>query len=143
MQAHGSAVSVGDLMTIDPVLAAVDMTLDQAAELMEFYKVNGLPVVDWSGYLVGVVSQTDLVHARLRDDFGSARRRLIVRHAMSRPALTITADLSLLDAARLMEHHHVHRLVVVADDDDAVPIGIISTTDLVREIAEGADPPAH
>ncbi len=34
-----------------------------------------------------------------------------------------------------MERHHVHRLVVVADDDETLPIGILSTTDLVHAIA--------
>jgi CBS domain-containing protein len=37
-----------------------------------------------------------------------------------------------------MERHHIHRLVVVADDDESVPIGILSTTDLVHDIARQA-----
>ena len=41
------------------------------------------------------------------------------------------------DAAALMEREHVHRLVVVGEDG-AVPIGIMSTTDLVRAIVEEA-----
>jgi len=38
------------------------------------------------------------------------------------------------EAAQLMERAHVHRLVVVGDDQ-LTPIGIISTTDLVRALA--------
>ena len=34
-----------------------------------------------------------------------------------------------------MEQHHVHRLVVVADDDPILPIGVISTSDVVRALA--------
>jgi CBS domain-containing protein len=37
-----------------------------------------------------------------------------------------------------MERHHIHRLVVVADDDETLPIGILSTTDLVHDIARAA-----
>ena len=37
-----------------------------------------------------------------------------------------------------MERNHVHRLVVVADDDPTVPIGVISTSDLVRALARDA-----
>ena len=44
-------------------------------------------------------------------------------------------DETLLTAARMMEQHHVHRLVVVAPDG-AHPIGVISTTDLVRALVE-------
>ena len=34
-----------------------------------------------------------------------------------------------------MERDHIHRLVVVADDDETIPIGILSTTDLVHAMA--------
>ena len=54
---------------------------------------------------------------------------------MSSPALTIPVDAPVVDAATLMEEHHVHRLVVV-DPAKGQPIGILSTTDLARAIAE-------
>jgi CBS domain-containing protein len=34
-----------------------------------------------------------------------------------------------------MERDHVHRLVVVADDDPTIPVGVISTSDVVRALA--------
>ena len=61
--------------------------------------------------------------------------RLAVRHLMTAPALTIRLDESLLTAARMMEQHHVHRLVVVAPDGEH-PVGVISTTDLVRALVD-------
>jgi CBS domain-containing protein len=54
---------------------------------------------------------------------------------MTSPALTIRLDESLLTAARMMEQHHVHRLVVVAPDGEH-PVGVISTTDLVHALVE-------
>jgi CBS domain-containing protein len=62
---------------------------------------------------------------------------------MTAPALTIHRTTPLGDAARKMERHHVHRLVVVADDDDRLPIGVISTSDLVHAmtIADRAQRP--
>ena len=62
---------------------------------------------------------------------------LRVRHLMTSPALTITADADVAEAARLMEHERVHRLVVV-DADGVTPIGIVSTTDLVHAMLEEA-----
>ena len=55
---------------------------------------------------------------------------------MSQPALTVTVDIPIEQAVRLMESHHVHRLVVV-DEDGQSPIGILSATDLVRSIGGG------
>ena len=52
------------------------------------------------------------------------------------PAVTVHRSTPLIGAAARMERHHIHRLVVVADDDETSPIGILSTTDLVR--AHGA-----
>ena len=56
---------------------------------------------------------------------------------MTCPALTIDGGASLDDAARLMIDLGVHRLVVV--DEDRAPIGVISQSDLVREIADACD----
>jgi CBS domain-containing protein len=55
---------------------------------------------------------------------------------MSSPALTVAASAPLDEVAKVMEERHVHRLVVVADDE-RTPIGIISTSDLVRSMADG------
>jgi CBS domain-containing protein len=54
---------------------------------------------------------------------------------MSSPALTVSAEADLADAARRMEQERVHRLVVVALDGET-PIGVISTSDLVRGMLE-------
>jgi CBS domain-containing protein len=54
---------------------------------------------------------------------------------MSAPALTIEADATLEEAAARMEANQVHRLVVLAADQ-ATPIGIISTSDIVRSLLE-------
>lgn len=55
---------------------------------------------------------------------------------MSQPALTLTVDTPVEQAVRLMESHHVHRLVVVADHGESA-IGILSATDLVRSMVGG------
>jgi CBS domain-containing protein len=57
---------------------------------------------------------------------------------MTSPPLTIHRSASLESAAVRMEHDHVHRLVVVADDDPSIPIGVISTSDVVRALARDA-----
>lgn len=130
----GSRV-VGDLMAIEPVLTRADAPLAEAAVLMEAHHVSGLPVVDASGSLVGVISQTDLLRARATEYVWANWAELRVRHLMTAPALTIHRDQPLVIAARRMQRHHVHRLVVVADDDETLPIGVISTSDVIRALS--------
>jgi len=127
--------TVGELMTDGAVMASTDLSLADAAELMDFYRVSGLPVVDGDGYLVGVISQTDLLHARTTRALWQAWPGLTVRHLMTGPAVTVTSEVSLDEAARLMERRRIHRLVVVADDDET-PIGVLSVSDLVRAMAD-------
>lgn len=131
-------LTVGELMTGDPVLAHVDLPLSEAAGLMEFYRVSGLPVVDWEGRLVGVISQTDLLHARTTEGLWHAWPGLTVRHLMTQPPVTITSDMPVEDAARVMEERAIHRLVVTLADGET-PIGVLSVSDLVRSMAERED----
>ncbi|HEX7473876.1 MAG TPA: CBS domain-containing protein [Candidatus Limnocylindrales bacterium] len=128
--------TVGQLMTGDPVVANVDMPLAEAAAIMDFYRISGLPVVDWEGSLVGVLSQTDLLHARTTEALWGAWSALTVRHLMTHPAVAVTSDVSVEDAARLMEERRIHRLVVIGADGET-PIGLLSVSDLVRSMGGG------
>jgi len=128
---------VADLMTIDPVVVAVDASLEDAAKLLHAYSITGLPVVDGQGTLVGVISQTDLV-AMQDSSVGRAIRThqsgLRVGELMSSPAVTIPMTGALDDAARLMLDQRVHRLVAV--DDAGHPVGVLSAFDFVALYAE-------
>jgi CBS domain-containing protein len=130
--------TVGQLMTRDPVVATLDMPLADAAAMMDFYRISGLPVIDRSGLLMGVISETDLLHARATEAYWSQWPGLQVRHLMAGPAITISADAPLDEAARLMEQKRVHRLVVTGFDGET-PIGVLSVSDLVRSMAEWSE----
>jgi CBS domain-containing protein len=126
--------TVGDLMTHDPVTVPPEMPLPDAAAMMDFYQVSGLPVVDRHGALIGVISQTDILHARATEQLWTVWVGLAVRHVMTSPAVTVNASVSATEAARLMEEHRIHRLVITAADDKT-PIGVLSVSDLVRSMA--------
>jgi CBS domain-containing protein len=130
---------VGDLMAIEPVVVRANSPLTESAQLMEGHHVSGLPVVDGSGTLVGVISQTDLLRARATEYLWANWPGLRVKHLMTSPPITIRRDATLTIAARKMERHHVHRLVVVADEDESLPIGVLSTSDLVRAMSAMPD----
>ena len=135
MTTRTTSPSVGELMSIEPITIGVDEAIGRAEQLMSERSITGLPVVDRLGRLQGVLSQTDLVRAHASGQPVASWPGLAVRHLMTSPALTIRIDESLLTAARMMEQHHVHRLVVVAPDGQH-PVGVLSTTDLVRALVE-------
>lgn len=135
MTTRTTGPTVGELMSIEPITIGVDEAIGSAEQLMSLREVTGLPVVDRIGRLKGVLSQTDIVRAHASGQPLASWPGLAVRHLMTSPALTIRVDESLLTAARMMEQHHVHRLVVVAPDGEH-PVGVISTTDLVRALAD-------
>lgn len=140
MKTNTIPACVGDLMAVEPVVIHANASLDDAASLLDLHGISGLPVVDRSGSLVGVLSQTDLVRARSTQYLWANWPGLAVRHLMTSPAITVHRSTPLVLAASRMERQHIHRLVVVADEDDTLPIGILSMTDLVHAIAMAPPP---
>ena len=132
--ATSDTLTVGELMTPDPIVIDESASVDDAVRLLEENEISGLPVVDRDGLLLGVLSQTDIVRARAVGYLWQRWPGLRVRHLMHSPALTADRSMSLEEAAQAMERSHVHRLIVV-DDDQVTPVGVISTTDLVRALA--------
>ncbi len=136
MNLSASRMTVGDCMAREPIIVRADASLTEAVGIMDLRHVHGLPVVDASGSLVGVVSQTDLARARATEYLWASWPGLAVRHLMTSPAITVRRSTPLVIAARKMERHGIHRLVVVDDADEKVPIGVLSMTDLIHAIAE-------
>lgn len=121
-------------MSPDPIVVWPDTSVAEVAEVLDRAGISGVPVVDWSGYLVGLVSQSDLLRVRATDELWADWSRLTARHIMSRPVLTVATDTPVVEAARRMEARHVHRLVVVGDDGET-PVGVLSAGDLVHAMA--------
>ena len=137
MTGRSSEPAVASLMTRSPVLVTEDDSIAGVAELLAGDEITGLPVVDTADRLVGVISQTDLVRLRGSTLPWAGWHGLIVRDLMTKPAKTILGSAPLDEAARRMTDERVHRLVVV--DDRQTPIGVISESDIVREIADCCD----
>ena len=57
--------TVREIMTRNPITVPVDWTLEETAELLLERNIEGVPVFDDSGALVGIVTQTDLLRAFL------------------------------------------------------------------------------
>ena len=131
---------VRHVMTVKAVTADRNMLYKQAA--ITDQRVTAIPVVSESGRVVGMMSEADLLHkveprsrggtglsGRARRDRAKARART-AGELMTSPAITIQPDASLSAAARLMNTHHIRRLLVVNAAGDLV--GIVSRRDLMK-----------
>ncbi|THA81708.1 CBS domain-containing protein [Streptomyces sp. A0592] len=128
-------IKVADLMTDEVVSVAPETAFKDVAKLLAQYGVSGLPVLDDEDRVVGVVSQTDLLarmapasHPFQEDD--APAEPPTARDAMSAPAVTVRADETAGDAARLMTRRGIERLPVVDEEDRLV--GIVTRRDLLR-----------
>jgi CBS domain-containing protein len=122
---------VVDLMASEPIVVAAELPVAKVAEVLTDYDVGGLPVVDATGRLIGVVSQTDLLGLLGSSSTSFDSIALSARDVMTQPAVTIRGSASLREAAELMRERRVARLVVVGDNTETA-LGVISDSDLIR-----------
>lgn len=124
---------VQDLMTRDVATCTRDMPIPEIARRMTELDVSALPVVDNEGFLVGIVSRTDLVMLRAHEEYWHG---LCAEHVMVKQVICVTPDMLLSDALAILITHKIHRLVVLADcNTRSKPLGILSLTDIVRDMA--------
>jgi CBS domain-containing protein len=121
--------SVRDVMSHAIVTCSPDTPLPAAARAMTERRSRSIVVVNRDGQAVGVITGNDLLSLYELGDPGTT-----VADLMS-PPITCDPDLSLSEAADLLVRNEVHRLVVV-DYARAAPLGILSTTDIVDEMAQ-------
>jgi len=142
---------VRDVMTVDVVTVQPGMSLKEAARILVERRISGLPVVDASGVLVGMLSEGDIVlreRGQTEPMLGGPLGWLINPHqvaeaqklgarlvgeAMTSPAITIGPARPLTAAASLMVDRGVNRLPVI--DHEGLLIGIVTRNDLVRAFA--------
>jgi CBS domain-containing protein len=122
---------VADVMS-DAILVCRGKTpLLSAARTMTQAGWRSVLVVDARGKTLGVVSGKDLMPFVEKGVDG----KLTVKDVMH-PAITINISASLREAANLMIQNHHHRLIVIDDSDpQAFPLGVISSFDIVAEMA--------
>jgi CBS-domain-containing membrane protein len=129
-----------DVMTMDVLTTTPETSLKEAARVMVKAGVSGLPVIDDSGSLVGIITEADFLEreadlpqrrllSAVVQDRGPLVEAETVGEVMSRDPVVIFPEASVTEAARVMAHHHVKRLPVVGAVGELV--GIISRADVV------------
>jgi CBS domain-containing protein len=140
-----------DVMTVDPVSVFPDASIVEAIRLMLQRKFSGLPVVDRTGALVGIVTEGDLLR---RGEIGTQRKRprwlefvvdpgrlaneyvhasgRKVHDVMTCDVQTVTEDTPLNEIVLQMERYRIKRLPVVRDGK---LVGIVTRANLLRALA--------
>ncbi|MCS7000792.1 MAG: IMP dehydrogenase [Bacteroidota bacterium] len=111
-------------MIRDPITLTPDRTIGDAKRIMARYGINGIPIVDSSKRLVGILTNRDL---RFVEDLS-----LPIAAVMTRENL-ITAPLgtTLEDAERILQQHRIEKLPVV--DQHGVLCGLITFKDIQKK----------
>jgi CBS domain-containing protein len=147
--------TVADVMSHNPVVVRRETPLKDAIAILSERRISGLPVVEESGKLIGIISETDLMWqetgvtppayimfldsviylqnpATYDRDLHKALGQT-VGEVMSKNLITVPPDKPLRDAARLMHDKNVHRLPVL--DSEGQVIGILTRGDIIRAMA--------
>ena len=134
-------MKVRDLMAKNPYTVERNDVLSLPSELVERKRIRHFPVLE-DGRLVGILSQTDLLHAAFSSAMGYGERAseeylrtIPVKEVMIEEVVTASGDEDVSAAARRMLEHKIGCLPVV---EDGRLIGILSETDLLRLVAEGS-----
>ncbi len=131
-------MTVAELMQRNVKTVGSETSLAEAIVSLADAHISGMPVVDGTGKVIGVLSTTDVLAAEAEAEDPTARQTLFentaVREIMTSRPFTIAADEDLREAARQMLYADVHRLFVAEGDK---VVGVISTTDIVRAVATG------
>ncbi len=144
-----------DIMTRDVFTVTAQMSIDELARAFGERRVSGFPVLDPEGALIGVVTESDLIHQNQRLHIpttvaifdavivlGSSKkleeemRRLAattVEEVMCREPVTVSEDTPVSEVATLMAEEEVDTVPVL--DPDGKLVGVIGKRDVIRAMA--------
>ena len=141
-------MNASDVMTRNVLSVRPEATIAEAIRLMLDNRISGLPVLDETGRLVGILTEGDLLRrgetgterhrprwleilmgpGRLAEEYVRTHGRRIAE-VMTRDPVGVSPDTPLEEIVALMERHRIKRVPVLDGD---VPVGILSRADLLR-----------
>ena len=145
-----------DIMTRQVITVAPDTEIAQAAKLLLEKRINGFPVVNQAGELVGILCQSDLIAQQkdiplpslftLLDGFMplTSLKRLDrevkkiaatkVADAMTAHPVSVGPDCPIEDIAGLMVDKNFHTLPIL---DDGRLVGVVGKEDVLKTLVDG------
>jgi IMP dehydrogenase len=112
-------------MIVDPVTIRDNALVAEALNIMERFRISGVPVVDEKGLLVGIITNRDLRF--------ETRYDIPVSEIMTpQPLVTVPIGTTLNEAKVKLQKHRIEKLLVV--DDDGHLKGLITVKDIQKAI---------
>ncbi|MCB9924835.1 MAG: IMP dehydrogenase [Planctomycetaceae bacterium] len=106
---------------VDPVTLPPDAPVSRAREVMEQHNVSGVPITEENGRLVGILTRRDLRFLETSDT--------LIAEVMTKDHLvTVTGEVSLAEAEKILTAKKVEKLLLV--DDSYVLTGLITIKDI-------------
>ena len=113
-------------MIVDPVTIRDNALVSEALNIMERWRISGVPVVDAEGRLVGIITNRDLRF--------ETRTDIPVSEVMTpQPLVTVPVGTTLNEAKVKLQKHRIEKLLVV--DDGGLLKGLITVKDIQKAIA--------
>src|ERR671918_2676358 len=112
-------------MIVEPVTLRPDNSVADALELMERYRISGVPITDEAGVLVGILTNRDL---RFETDALQPVSALMT----SRNLVTAPVGTTLAEAEAILHRNKIEKLPVV--DADGKLRGLITVKDIQKRI---------
>ncbi len=110
---------------IDPVFVSKDATVSEALTIMSEYRISGVPVVDKSNVLIGILTNRDL-------RFETEYTNLVSSVMTKMPLITVKEGTTLDEAEKIFRTNKVEKLPVVDKDNHLK--GLITIKDLKKRV---------
>ena len=111
-------------MIVDPVTLSPEDFIHEALELMSKYRISGVPIVDRSKKLVGILTNRDL---RFEKNVG----RQVADVMTQKDLVTARLGISLEEAQEILQEHRIEKLPVVDGQD--ILKGLITVKDIEKK----------
>ena len=137
-----------DVMIREVITVRRETTIHRVSELFQVHNINGVPVVDNQGGLIGIITEEDLVFGQM--GFSDAELELLesngpipdgdvpgprrVAELMTANPIYVKESTPVEEICRLIWRLKIHRLPVVRSGRVS---GIVSSVDICRLVAEG------
>jgi IMP dehydrogenase len=113
-------------MVVNPITMTPDQTLADALELMKAHRISGIPIVEKSGKLCGILTNRDV---RFAEHPGQRVSELMTRDNLA----TVPIGTTEAEARRILHQRRIEKLLVV--DEASHCVGLITVKDIEKSVA--------
>jgi IMP dehydrogenase len=113
-------------MVVNPITVTPDQTLAEALELMTANRISGIPVVERSGKLCGIITNRDV---RFAENPKQPVSELMTKDNLA----TVPLGTGQKEAQHILHQRRIEKLLVVDDDNHCV--GLITVKDIEKSVA--------